>query len=359
MISRVADYCFWFGRYLERAESSARLLDATRSLVFDADIPVTQCWAPLVIVSGEEQAFVERYDRASLGNGEVVQEYMTWNRENLVSLSSSVRGARECARAIREQLSLDTWEEINELYLWLSRDTTQALYWNQREEFYRVVRRGTQLILGLVRSTMLHEDAMRFLWLGAMIERVGQTARILDMHHHTMSRESSTHAHDIVQTALWMSLLRACSGSEAFMKKNQGRVTAQSMVQFLLLSPAFPRSLAYCLKSSKSILECIWEEPLKSHASAQSLTALLSWLEHKGVGLELSDIHSVLTHVVDETALICSLVSKEIQGPERVMPSEPVEEVVASTVAAALNNASAGLSAAATQELGAQLQGQG
>ena len=54
MISRVADHCFWFGRYLERAESTARLLQVTRSLAFDAELPVTQCWQPLVIVSGEE-----------------------------------------------------------------------------------------------------------------------------------------------------------------------------------------------------------------------------------------------------------------------------------------------------------------
>ena len=71
------------------------------------------------------------------------------------------------------------------------------------------MRRSTQLILGLVRSTMLHDEPMSFLWLGVMIERAGQTARILDMHHHTMEREA---AHDIVQMALWMSLLRACSG---------------------------------------------------------------------------------------------------------------------------------------------------
>ena len=53
MISRVADHCFWFGRYLDRAESTARLLQATRTLAFDAELPVTQCWQPLVIVSGE------------------------------------------------------------------------------------------------------------------------------------------------------------------------------------------------------------------------------------------------------------------------------------------------------------------
>ncbi len=333
MISRVADYCFWFGRYLERAESSARLLDATRSLVFDSDIPVTHCWAPLVIVSGEEQGFLACYDRTALGNSELVQEYMTWSRENLVSLSSSVRGARECARAIRDQLSLDTWEETNELYLWLGRESTQELYWNQREEFYRVVRRGTQLILGLVRSTMLHEDAMRFLWLGAMLERAGQTARILDMHHHTMAHESGTH--DIVQTALWMSLLRACSGSEAFMKKNQGRVTAHNMVEFLLLSPAFPRSLSYCLHSAQTILQCIWEGPMEAHPSSMRLHALRKWLEGKGEGFSLAEIHSALTHVVDETSLICGLVAKDIQGPERVVPQLEVSGAMLDTEARA------------------------
>ncbi|MET0286078.1 MAG: alpha-E domain-containing protein, partial [Polyangiales bacterium] len=177
MISRVADYCFWFGRYIDRAESSARLLQATRSLVFDADIPVTHCWQPLVIVSGEEAPFVERHGRDALGNGELVQEYMTWSRENLVSLNSSVRAARDCARSIRDQLSLELWEEINELYLFLGRESTETLYWENREEFYRHVRRTTQLILGLVRSTMLHGEPMRFLWMGVMMERTAQTAR--------------------------------------------------------------------------------------------------------------------------------------------------------------------------------------
>ena len=123
VISRVADHCFWFGRYLDRAESTARLLQATRTLVFDADIPVTQCWQPLVIVAGEEEPFVAKHGREALGNGELVQEYMTWNRDNMVSLASSVRAARECARAIRDQLSLEAWEEVNELYLWLSRES--------------------------------------------------------------------------------------------------------------------------------------------------------------------------------------------------------------------------------------------
>jgi uncharacterized alpha-E superfamily protein len=313
VISRVADHCFWFGRYIDRAESSARLLQATRSLVFDADIPVTHCWQPLVIVSGEEAPFVERHGREALGHGELVQEYMTWSRESFVSLASSVRAARECARAIRDQLSLELWEEINELYLWLGRESTETLYWENREEFYRHVRRSTQLILGLVRSTMLHGEPMRFLWLGVMLERAGQTARILDMHHHTMMRES---AHDIVRMALWMSLLRACSGAEGFMKKHQGRVTAPSMVAFVLFEPDFPRAIRYMLRGAHDQLSRIWSEP--THTSRTRLSSLLAWLDQQSGELEIGQIHPVLTYVVDETAAICSRISEEILGPPRV-----------------------------------------
>ena len=316
MISRVADHCFWFGRYLERAESSSRLLQATRALVFDADIPVTQCWAPLVIVSGARDPFVERFGPGALGDGELVQEYLTWSDDSLVSLRSSVRGARESARAIRDQLSLDVWEEVNALYHFLGKPETRRLYREDREELYRSVRRSTQLALGLVRSTMLHEEPMSFLWAGVMLERAAQVARTLDMHHHTMERES---AHDVVQVALWLSLVRACSAYDAYLRMCRGRVSAQGIVEFLVLSPELPRSLRYCLRAAYGLLRRIWshrsDEP-ERHASLGQLGALLDWLDAQEASIELGQIHPLLTHVVDETSAVCSAVVREIKGPE-------------------------------------------
>jgi uncharacterized alpha-E superfamily protein len=322
VISRVADHCFWFGRYLDRAESTARLLQATRNLVFDADIPVTQCWQPLVIVAGEQAAFEKRLGADVLGDGEAVQRYMTWDRDNFVSIKSSVCAARDCARQIRDVISLECWEEVNELYLWLELDSTQQLFLRNREEFFRHVRRATQLCLGIVRGTMLHEEPMKFLWLGTMLERVGQTARILDMHHHTMALEA---AHDVVQVAVWLSLLRACSGNEAFMKKNQGRVTAQSVATFLLFEPVFPRSLRYCLRSARSLLEEIWPEATLpgnvTRLSPKRTAALCTWLDERARGfVTVTAIHEMLTHVVDETGSICVQISAEIQGPASPPP---------------------------------------
>jgi uncharacterized alpha-E superfamily protein len=325
IISRVADHCLWFGRYLDRAESTSRLLQVTRSLVFDADLPVTQCWAPMVIVSGAFPAFVERHGAEAVGNGEAVQEYMTWGAENMVSLVNSVRAARESARAIREVISLEAWEEVNEIYLWLTSDDAKRCYREDRDQVYRRARKATQLVLGLVRSTMLHDTPMRFLWLGAMLERVGQTARTLDMHHHVMEREGEAAAgqHQIVEVALWLSLLRACSGYEAFMKKAQGRINAHGVVAFLVFDAQFPRSLRYCLRSALRILEEIWPPSANrpdlaiSESCHGRLERLSSWLDAQEAGFAPGRIHGLLTHIVDELAACSSLIGKEIAGPRR------------------------------------------
>ena len=128
-------------------------------------------------------------------------------------------------------------------------------------------------------------------------------------------------AHDIVRMALWMSLLRACSGAEGFMKKHQGRVTAQSMVDFVLFEPGFPRSIYYTLNAACEQLSRIWTEP--THISRKRLSSLVTFLQTQRTDLDVSQIHAVLTQVVDESAAICSRISEEILGPPRV--AKPVD----------------------------------
>ena len=103
------------------------------------------------------------------------------------------------------------------------------------------------------------------------------------------------------------------------MKKNQGRVTAQSMVEFLLFEPGFPRSLHYCLKAAADQLGRIWTEP--THTSRARLASLIAWLESQKSEFDIGQIHPVLTYVVDETAAICAKISEEIQGPPRPVAS--------------------------------------
>ncbi len=345
MISRVADHCFWIGRYLDRAESTARLLQVTRSLAFDAEMPTAACWRPVVTVSGQYEDFAERFGDKAAGAGDVVQRYMTWATENPVSIRNSVWGARESARSIREVLSLDIWQTTNELYLWFVSEEAQKLYVNDRDEIYRQVRRSTQLNLGLVRSTMLHDTPMDILWLGVLLERIGQTARILDMHHYLLDEDVredvgvGSGKHQIVQTALWLSLLRTCSGYEAFMRVHKGRVAGTEAVSFLLFEERFPRSLLYCVRSALGLMRRIWPAPADGvgREAVARLTALEAWLTDRKDDVQPSSIHDLLTHVVAEVAQTCVEARHGMSGV--ATPPPPPPDAVADADAAGDNAA--------------------
>jgi uncharacterized alpha-E superfamily protein len=325
VISRVADHCFWFGRYLERAESIARVLAITHAQALDAEMPPRQCWLPVIIVAGEEEAFTRRLGADAADDGEAVQRYMTWTEDNLTCIRRSVAAARENARSIREVVSLEAWEAVNELHLWIGGPAAAAEWETQRWSFYRRVRRDVQLCLGLLRSTMLHDPPLDFIWLGVLLERVGQTARTLDVHHHALTQHflAQPAVHQVVETALWLSLLRACSGFEPFMKRHQGRVTGHAVASFLILESRFPRSVSYCVHSAHERLAAI-RPPDHHHLPGgrplERLRVLDAWLgERKHVDPET--IHDLLTHVVDETAVICDQIGSDLLGT--APPPEP------------------------------------
>ncbi|HSD86541.1 MAG TPA: alpha-E domain-containing protein, partial [Kofleriaceae bacterium] len=246
-----------------------------------------------------------------------------------VSLARSISGARWNARSIREVLSLEAWEAINELHLWSSPDVerpgftpgrgvseAQTQWAQHREGFYQQVRRSTQLALGLLRSTMLHDEPLDFIWLGVLLERVNQTARILDVHHHAFT--NITRNQEIIETALWLSMLRALSGSEAFMKRSAGRISSDAVARFLISERAFPRSIAYCVHSAYERL-CDIRPPdkhdLPGGISLERLRVLDAWVAARSKEpLVGRSVHELLTHVVDEVHAICGTLGTELLG---------------------------------------------
>lgn len=331
MISRVADHCFWFGRYLERIESVARILAVTQNLALDAELSPFQCWMPVVIVAGQKEHFTARHGEEAADDGELVQRYMSLDEDNPTSLSRSSSAARWNARSIREVVSVEAWETANELHLWMGSEEAREEFRSSRYAFYQRARHLAQLCLGLTQSTMLHDAPLDFIWLGVLMERVGQTARTLDVHHHALTQlepplsESSGQAqggvrrrHRVVETALWLSLLRACSGFEPFMKLNQGQVSPQAVAQFLLFEPRFPRSIRHCVHAAFARL-CDIRPPesatLPGGECLERLHLLHQWVADRAAEpFDPLSVHAALTHVVDETATICDGIGRELLG---------------------------------------------
>jgi uncharacterized alpha-E superfamily protein len=312
LISRVADHLFWLGRYLERSESSARVCLVTRNLALDGELEPRQAWQPAVIVSGEEEAFRARHGDEAFADGEQVQHWLTWEETNLSSLQRSVAAARDNARSIREVVSLETWEAINELHLWMEGAGREA-FQEDRHGFYRHVRQVAQACLGVIHGTMLHDDAFDFILLGVMLERAGQTARILDVHHHALARVAT---HQVVEVSLYLALLRACSGFEPFMKRFQGKASATSVARFLVLDARFPRSVNHCLHiASKRLSRVRATDADLRGRSLSRLRALESWvIDEAGPHIDAGRLHAFLTRVVDETHSICGEIGRELFG---------------------------------------------
>jgi uncharacterized alpha-E superfamily protein len=313
MISRVADHCFWLGRYLERAESTARVLGVTRNLALDVGINPRHVWLPVIIVSGEEQRYADA-GQGRTDDGERVQDYMTWDLDNPASIARSLLAARDNARSIREVVSLETWEALNAIYLWMGSPRARAEWREDRHAFYRRIRTSMQSLQGIVRGTMLFDDAMHFMLLGNMLERAGQTARILDVHHHAFQALGS---HEVIETALWLALLRACSGFEPFMKVHRGRVTPVAVARFLVVDPIFPRSVRFSLRAAVSRFERLRppeQADLPGAVSARRLRALADWVAALDRDFDVAGLHELLTHVVDETAAIANVIGTELLG---------------------------------------------
>ncbi|MEZ4299978.1 MAG: alpha-E domain-containing protein [Polyangiaceae bacterium] len=316
MISRVADHCFWLGRYLERAEHTARVLHVTTTLALDAELSQLQWWAPIVMVFGAREPFAKRFGESGAADGEVVQRYMVWEEENLSSIVRSVAAARENARSIRDVVSLEVWEITNELYLYVTGGEGQREYDDNRWTFYRQVRKLCELALGFTRSTMLHEAPLDFIWLGVQLERAGQTARNLDVHHHAFT--TLPNKNEIVDTTLWLSLLRSCSGFEPFMKRHRGTVTGRRVASFLLHEPSFPRSVRHSVEVAYERLASIRppaEHQLPGGRSLTRLAMLAAYLVEESPLLLAEDrIHDIVTHVVDETILVGGEIATDLFG---------------------------------------------
>jgi uncharacterized alpha-E superfamily protein len=282
----------------------------------------------VLTVAGEEPRFFELMGEGAAVDGDRVQHYMSLHEGNPVSILQSAANARENARAIRDVVSLEVWHTVNELYLWLSgkapaptpgagpASSVQAVFKENRYGFYRAVRQHSELAQGLLMSTMLHETPLDFILLGIYLERAAQTARTLDMHYYM--RSSLPVEHQVVETALWLSLLRACSGFEPFMKRRQGRVSDEAVASFLMLEPRFPRSVRHCVRSAIERLDEILSPatPGMPGTMAQLRLRLLEdWLVNLPLeALKKDAIHETFLRVISDAATVCELISNDLLG---------------------------------------------
>jgi uncharacterized alpha-E superfamily protein len=273
MLSRVAHSLYWMSRYIERAENVARLLDVNLQLLLDfhgaSDAVPEDHWESILASSGDELLFEAHYDEV---DSRAVTEFMAFDPRNPGSILSCVFSARENARMVRDQISGEMWQAINELYLFLKGRNVDDVRASGPSEFFQHIKFSSHLFQGLTDATYSRNEGWEFIQFGKFLERADKTTRILDVKYHILL-PSAVDVGGAVDTAQWQAVLRSASALEAYRRFYVREILPWKVAEFLIFSDSFPRSLHYCMAQIDDFLRRILGE---TEARAQSATARAS-----------------------------------------------------------------------------------
>ncbi len=249
MLSRVASSLYWMSRYIERAENVARLLDVNLQLLLDFrsldDDKMRAHWMPIVQTTGDEESFVQQHQRATAAS---VADFMVFREDNPNSIVSSICQARENARMVRDQITIETWEELNRLYLFMQSPQAHQMWTDSPTDFFNQIKASSLQLIGLSYATHIHNEGWWFSEAGRFIERADKTSRILDLRYHTLPARGLPKIVNQTDTLEWSAVLRSCSAWDAFKSIYGAEVHPRNVAEFLLLNEDFPRSIRFCVE---------------------------------------------------------------------------------------------------------------
>ena len=303
MLARTAESLYWIARYLERAETTARLLEvgARNALMPNTGGGYRNEWDAILLASGTGERFVEKYDEPVQRN---IETFMFFDRDNPSSVTSCITHARENARIARTSLTTQVWDAINTAF--------QELRQMERQERSSIdvsamtdwTTRTSALIRGAILGTLLRRDGFYFINLGYYLERADNTARLLDVKYYVLLPEL-----DYVGSGLdnyqWATLLRSMSAYRAFNWAYGTEMTPKRIAHFLILNPACPRSLLTSALGINEQLEALQRGYGSSTRAQTKARAMLAELSEADVDDIFDEgLHEFLSRFIGEVGVL-------------------------------------------------------
>ena len=260
MLSRTADHLYWMSRYVERAESLARLVDAhyRMSLLPQSADNLTQSLSATMNALQMEHAYREHHEAIV---PHAVFEFVSMDRDYPGSIVNCLKAARENARAVRGSLTSELWETLNSTWLDARSFMARSAPRTDIGHFVEWVKERSHLTRGVTIGTMLRDEAFHFTRIGTFIERADSTARILTSHQHDLRPGSDAVA--VPDPFQWSVLLRALSAFEVYRRVYRDVITPLKVAQMLILRDDMPRSLTRCCKELYNNLRSVSNEQSK------------------------------------------------------------------------------------------------
>jgi uncharacterized alpha-E superfamily protein len=317
MLSRTADNLYWIARYMERAETAARLLEvgARITLIPNAGDGYRNEWDALLRAGGTADAFARKYGDPVQRN---IESHLFFDQDNPSSVAACLSRARENGRIVRTALTTQVWDALNTAFQelrQLERLPRSELSLSRLTDW---TMKHAATVRGAIDATLLRNDGWDFLRLGYALERADNTARLLDVKYFVLLPRV-----DFVGSGLdnyqWTTLLRAMSSHRAFHWAYGGEVTAAKIAHFLILNPQCPRSLITCVEEVNLHLDRLargYGRSTSAQTLARGLLAGLAELTVEDIFDE--GLHEFLTrHIAEVSALGASVRESYLSGDVR------------------------------------------
>ncbi len=301
MLSRVADSLYWMSRYLERAEHTARLLGVNLTQMLDQTPQSTeQRWNRLLMSLRTRSFTIGPNDAYTITNE------LTFDASNSASIAACIASARVNARQVREQISTEMWEQLNRLYLQVSRASMDEIWYSEPYEFFQSVKDGAHLFQGVTDATLSHGEGWQFIQLGRFIERACLTADVLDVHFKAYLEAQPSSA-TLIDYMDWVAVLKSCTSFEAYCKVYTANIQPSTIAEFLLLNAETPRSVRFAADMVQAALQSIARETGTRHAGRAERLAgrLRSSLSYSQVDeIMANNMHTYLETIQSQCAQI-------------------------------------------------------
>jgi uncharacterized alpha-E superfamily protein len=261
VLSRHADATYWTGRYIERAECTARMIDVHYHFGLESPLVGEALrWSSLIAISGQEDMFREHYDTEDERS---ILDFFAFDERNPSSIYRCLLEARENSRSIRDQISSEMWTCVNRTFLEYREWDVDRVLNGSPFTFFEMVKERSQFFQGVTNRTLMMGEARDFHDAGRFLERADQTARILDVKYHDLLPDFAVAASGKISKVTpagsagnvggpvdihgWNAVLRSVGAREAYNKTYREGVTPSKVAEFLILNPKFPASVRHSI----------------------------------------------------------------------------------------------------------------
>ena len=308
MLGKTAGGLYWMFRYLERAEDTARLIEAGFRIALTRSQSAEAEWKSVIMTSASQAAYEAQHETY---NSTQVVNFLLQDSNNPSSVLSVIKSARDNARLVRTALTTEVWLAVNDTWMLFTELLKNPVPDTELPAVLATIRQQSALVRGALHGTMLRNDIYDFCRLGTAIERMDSTARIIDVKYYSLL-PSPSFVGSRMDNVQWETILRSVSAHRSFRWAVDEDFTAPAIANFLILDSHMPRSLVFCAGQIAGKLNFLAEEYGFRMPSNDLADALLAGLTNRDITTIFDEgLHEFIESKISDSAILAEQISQD------------------------------------------------